>query len=379
MPEGNCRICIVVPDLRLGGAQRVLLTLAGQFAGMGHRVTIVSLLGGGALAGDVPAGVSSVTLFDRQPDALFGLRCLLRLRTHFRRHRYDAVLSSMTGTNLVTVVAHRLARSGARLVLREAASLVNLDGNARRWLMRWLYPRADAVIAVSDGVRKELVALGIDGTRAHAVRNPVSAVRLRCAAAGQSLPAALDGRPYVVSVGRLVRQKDHETLLRAFAGSRLPKSHDLVIVGEGEQRGALSRLADELGVADRLMLLGALTNPYAVMSHAALLVLSSRWEGYPNVLLESLALGISVVATDAPWGAAEMLGGGRYGLLVPVADPEALGRAIEATLDGEYVAEPWPERMHAEDAIALQYFQIMFDTGSTFPVVGMSESKGQTQ
>ena len=362
MPETR-RICIVLPDLRLGGAQRVLLALAGQFAGLGHQVTIVSLLGGGALAGDVPAGVSSATLFDRQPRALFALRSLLRLRSHFRQHRYDAVLSSMTGTNLVTVLAHRLAQSGARMVLREAASLASVDGNVLRWWMRGLYPKADAVIAVSKGVRGELAAVGIAGVRIHAVCNPVDSRRLRASAVEQPLPQVLQGRPYIVSVGRLVDEKDYGTLIRAYACSSLRETHRLVIIGEGGQRGALSGLAKQLGLGDQFMLLGEISNPYSVISHAALFVLSSKSEGYPNALLEALALGIAVVATDAPCGVAEILDGGRYGLLVPVGDSSFLARAMEDTIAGAFVAETWPERTNAEDVVALQYLEVLLDTG----------------
>lgn len=351
------RIAIVVPDLRVGGAQRVLLMLAGEFARRGHEVDLVSCLDDGGLATEIPAGVRGVALL--RGSWWLGVRSIAALLRQFRRRRYDAILSSMTGTNLAVVLAHRLAGAGGRVVLREAASLVNLRGRGRRSLrlMRRLYPRADAVVAVSAGVREELVALGLDPARVHAIRNPVDAAGLRRRA--QAAPAAPRLRPYLVNVGRLVAQKDHDTLLRAFAASRAAATHDLVIVGEGMERASLSRLAAGLGIAGRVVLAGELTDPYPLMSRAALFVLASRWEGYPNVLLEALALGLPVVATDAPCGASEILAGGRHGALVPMADPVALAAAIDATLDGRQPVAPWPEHDHGVAVAAARYLALL--------------------
>lgn len=356
-------LCIVLPDLRVGGAQRVLLALAGRFQRMGLRVEIVSLLGPGALHAEVPTGVKYTALVSGEGQHFFVIRCLLGLCRVMRRNQYAAVLSSMTGTNMLCVFARSLMRSSARLVLREAVSSMNLAKPVVRWLLRWVYSRADAIIAVSQGVRSDLIAMGIDGARVRFIQNPVDATRLDSLSVAQPLPAPLMDRkrPYVTSVGRLVVQKDHSTLLRAFALSRLRESHDLVLVGDGPLRESLLREARNLGVDDRLILLGQMTNPYGVVAQAELFVLSSRWEGYPNVLLEALALGVPVVATDAPWGAREILGEGRFGQLVPPDDACGLARALESAIDGEFQAEPWQSETSSLEVVARLYANALFE------------------
>jgi len=256
-------------------------------------------------------------------------RALPKLESLLRSIQPQAVLSTMTGTNLLAVLARMRARGGMRLVLREASSLVNTRSVLKRQAMRWLYRRADALVAVSIGVAQDLYSLGISNERIHVIHNPIDRDRLqRLANAGSGLTEA-NGAPYVIALGRLTEAKDYPTLLRAYASSELRRTHRLVIVGEGEQRARLRDAARELGIVDRVVLAGGMDNPFHVLAGAALLVLSSRWEGYPNVLLEALALGVPVVATDCRHGPRELLDGGRYGRLAPVADPTALARVME--------------------------------------------------
>jgi glycosyltransferase involved in cell wall biosynthesis len=139
--------------------------------------------------------------------------------------------------------------------------------------------------------------------------------------------------PVVLSVGRLVPQKDHATLLRAFSRLRAGRAARLVILGDGKDRKSLELLASKLGVADDVSLPGFESNPYRYMRRCAVFVLSSAWEGSGNVLAEAMACGAPVVSTDCPSGPAEILGDGKYGPLVAVGDHEALAAAIEASLD----------------------------------------------
>ena len=329
------RILLVLPSLDRGGGERVLLQLAGSFSASGREVHVAVLLGGGPLRVLVPDEVTLHELMDAR-DAPRGfalaLRALPRLASLIRKTKPHAVLSTMTGTNLLVALACMVARTRARLVLREAASLVNAKSALKRLAMRCLYRRADGLVAVSAGVAQDLRGLGLSGDRIHVVRNPVDVDRLRhLAEIGQSL-SGHDHAPYVVSIGRLAEQKDHPTLLKAYAASSLRASHRLAIVGGGEWHGKLKHLADELGLGDRVVFTGAMDNPYRVLADANLHVLSSRWEGYPNVLLEALALGVPVVSTDCPHGPREILMDGRHGQLVPVADAPALAHAMDEEL-----------------------------------------------
>ncbi len=139
-------------------------------------------------------------------------------------------------------------------------------------------------------------------------------------------------------MGRLTRQKDFVTLIWAFARLRESRPARLVILGEGEERGALLALADALGIASDIDLPGFVNNPYAYLSRASLFVLSSRWEGLPGVLIEALACGTRVISTDCPSGPREILAEGTYGELVPVADPASLAEAMQRALTGKFTA-----------------------------------------
>jgi glycosyltransferase involved in cell wall biosynthesis len=136
----------------------------------------------------------------------------------------------------------------------------------------------------------------------------------------------------VVGVGRFTTQKDFATLLRAFARVQRVSPCRLVILGEGKERPALERLSRELGVEHAVSLPGFVSNPFAFMARAAVFASSSAWEGLPGALIQALACGTPCVATDCPGGSREVLGDGRFGLLVPVGDVSALAAAIAAML-----------------------------------------------
>jgi glycosyltransferase involved in cell wall biosynthesis len=324
------RILLVLPSLERGGGERVMLQLARSFLAAGRDVHLAVLLGGGPLRGEVPDAVVLHELVPAGHARGFWLawQAFPRLISLMRSVQPGAVLSTMTGTNLLTVLACKRSHGRARLVLREASSLVNAPGFFKRRAMRWLYPCANMIVAVSKGVAKDLRGLGIPNDQIRVIHNPVDRDRLRyLAGIGPVLPG-LEGAPYVTALGRLTEAKDYPTLLRAYATSQLRHSHRLVIVGEGEERAKLEVIVRQLGITERVLFSGALANPCRVLAGASLLVLSSRWEGYPNALLEALALGVPVVATDCPHGPRELLEDGRHGRLVPVGNPRALAHAM---------------------------------------------------
>jgi glycosyltransferase involved in cell wall biosynthesis len=138
--------------------------------------------------------------------------------------------------------------------------------------------------------------------------------------------------PVILGVGRLTQAKDFSTLIRAVARLRAKRDCRLVILGEGELRGELEGLVRTLGLQGSAQLPGFTENPFAWMNRAALFVLSSRWEGLPNALIQAMACGAPVVSTDCQSGPDEILEGGRWGTLVPVENEEALARAMDACL-----------------------------------------------
>jgi glycosyltransferase involved in cell wall biosynthesis len=338
MPGASGRtVAFFMPSFRGGGAERVMLTVASGLV-RDVSVDIVVAQKEGPYLTQVPAGVRIVDLAAHRVIAGIPALC-----GYLRRERPYAMLSALTHVNVVAVWTRVLARVATRLVISEhttaTASAEHAASMRERVLpafARLSYGKADAIVAVSAGAAADLAALtGLDPSRITVIHNPVvTPAVLALASRPLEHPWFRQGQPPVIlGAGRLTASKDFQTLIRAFALVRSQRDARLVILGEGEERAMLQRLVRELGIERDCMLPGFVDNPYQYMRHAAVFVLSSRWEGFGNVLAEAMACGCPVVSTDCPNGPREILEDGRYGRLVPVRDADALARAIHATLE----------------------------------------------
>jgi glycosyltransferase involved in cell wall biosynthesis len=344
------KLALYLPSLRGGGAERVMIQLAAGLAQRGFTVDLVVAQAVGPYLDEIPASVRVHDLKARR--VLFSLPALIR---YLRRERPHALLSTMGHANVMAVLARAIGRVPVRILLREANTLSQASANARLrrarllpHLMRWAYRRADGVIAVSKGTADDLIhELRLPSERVQVIYNPtITADLFAKAAAPVEHPWFRDGgAPVIVAIGRLTRQKDFPTLLQALALLRHRRPARLLILGEGEDRPALSRLIDDLGLQGSVDLPGFVKNPYGYLRRADVFVLSSLWEGLPNVLIQALALGTPVVATDCPSGPAEILENGRWGKLVPVGDAGQLARAIEGVLDDRRAPEGLADRL----------------------------------
>ena len=339
-------LALFLPSLAGGGAERIMLNLARGMAEAGVRVELVVGSASGPYRDQVPAGCTLVDL--GAPRVLAALPGLVR---YLRRRRPRVLLAAMDHANLIALWAAALARVPTRVAVSVHIHLSREAGTAPRRAGRWLpalarvfYPRALAVIAVSQGVADDLNALlGPGRAPLRVLPNPVVTPELADLAAAPADHPWLapgpgpgpDGQraPVILAVGRLTPQKDFPTLMRAFAALDPGRGVRLLILGEGPERAALESLVNELGLKGRVDLPGFTANPFACMARARLLVLSSAWEGLPTVLIEAMACGTPVVSTDCPSGPREILAGGRLGPLVPVGDAVALAAAIGGVLD----------------------------------------------
>ncbi|MCB1875357.1 MAG: glycosyltransferase [Chromatiales bacterium] len=328
----------------------MIANLATGILALGHPVDIVAARTQGAHVEALPAGARLIRLAARHSTT--ALPALVR---YLRNEPPSVLLAAKERAIRTAVLAKRLSGSQVPLYGRMGTTLsAALEGgnplsrSIRYALLRNAYRRLDGLIAVSGGVADDVEKIaGMERTRIHVIRNPVIGPWLaKAAEADPQHPWFGDGGdPIVLGAGRLTRQKDFPTLLRAFALANRHRGCRLIILGEGRDRQALLDLANELGVADRVDLPGFRANPHALMARADVFVLSSLWEGSPNVLTEAMALGAPVVSTDCPSGPREVLDGGRLAPLVPMSDPDALAKAIVHSLE-----QP-PQRAMLQEAV----------------------------
>jgi glycosyltransferase involved in cell wall biosynthesis len=244
--------------------------------------------------------------------------------------------------NLATIAATRLSGSGARLVVSERNQISAKAREARDvWqqlvyrAVPMAYRAADQVVAVSGGVAADLARFGrLPDGKIRVIHNPVFDPNIEVMSQAPSDHPFFQagGPPIIVAAGRLHRQKGFDILLRAFAMARAQIDCRLVILGDGPERERLSAQAEASGLGYDIDMPGFCANPFALMARAGAFVLSSRWEGFPNALVEAMACGAPVIATDCPSGPREILQGGSIAPLVPVEDADALARALVATL-----------------------------------------------
>lgn len=339
------RIALAVSDFEGGGVERNLANLARGLARLGVEVAFLAGDPGHAYLSELAPAVRIV----RVPAS--GERTAA-LRDFLERERPDLMVTGKLNDDYAALEARAsLATGSGRSTRLVAAVGTPLSGRfgAHRWnplktrreirRIRDAYRRMDGLTAVSRDVADDLVRVfGLGSVPLAVLSNPIVPDDLGALAAGPCphpwlAASGPDGRaPVAVALGGLRRVKDFPNLLRAFARLRRPETK-LLILGEGKERTGLERLAGRLGIADRLDLHGFVANPFPYLARARLLALSSRREGLPNALVEALALGTPVVATDCTSGVRDLLQDGRLGPLVPVGDDAALARALELTLD----------------------------------------------
>lgn len=327
----DMRVLFFLPDLDGGGAQRTIINLVNKMTDQGVDATLVVARSGGAAQNWLGKHVKFIDLkVSRTRYAV------LRLRNELLRMQPDVLFSTMVDANIVATLAAVGLRKRMRVILRETNSHCargDIRG-LRRVLIGWSYRRADVVVALSSGVREELLAdYQIDAGKVVTIGNPIDVEALVSAsevARKNTPPFAMSDKPVVMAAGRLTRQKGFDVLIRAFAQVKLPGR--LVILGEGPDRDNLLALAEKEEIADRLLMPGFVAVPVSWFAHADVFVLSSRWEGFGHVIVEAMAASVPVIATDCPHGPADIVIDGQNGILVREGDHLAIAAAIEDLL-----------------------------------------------
>lgn len=353
---------LFIHNLQRGGAEHVVSMLAERWS---RDVAVTIILLENVVEFDLPASVRVISL-----DCVMNpLRFYSGTLVWQAKRKLHAILTQNKGPfvffsflespNFISVLLKRRFPKGIFIGNTRSSPYLN---NRLFFLFYFRYKCLDAFIVNSQANRRLFIdKFGLVEEKVFFIPNPINLVAIKSQATEKipTMIAELSGKsPLILAVGRLVRVKNYVLLLRAFARLlSVEKNPHLIILGEGPERRALLRLAERLGIAARLMMPGKVTNPYVWMAHADLFVLSSNYEGWPNVLVEAMSLGLPVVSCDCPTGPREILSNGAFGLLVPVKNVKALAAAMRKQLHAGKKDYPFLREWDA-DIIARRFREV---------------------
>jgi glycosyltransferase involved in cell wall biosynthesis len=350
------RVMLLLSSLHGGGAERVAVHLLNRCDPALFDVRMGLLRKSGPFLGDAdesridasPIG-QNLLAFEGHNSSFYRPHKLLAAATiapmnvarMIRAHRPHVVMSFLKGMSILTwLVLGGMGKDRPIWIAREGNNtdavvddeLANALGRTLiKGLTRQVYRRADCFLVNSHEMARGLGSrLGLDHRRVRVIHNPIDIAQIQRLARAPA-PGAPD-RPYIVTVGRLEHQKGHDLLIKAYADSVAARDLDLVILGQGSREAELRRQAAQLGVGDRVKFPGFTANPWAWISRARLFVLPSRWEGFPSVLIETMACGVPALVTSCDFGPAEMVQHGKSGWVVPPEDPAAFAGAMSHLL-----------------------------------------------
>lgn len=390
-PDQKIRVLILLPSMNGGGAERTAMHIINHIDRDRFDVRLNLLRHGGRYIDQVdravlePPGPGAWLDFDEGNANTFKLYKLasgaalapINVLRALKRHRPHVVLSFMKGMSLIAMLSTRLyGRQRIRWVAREGNNaFAVIDDEIRNPLGRSLvksltrrcYRSADCVLGLGEqmaaGLRRDL---GLAPDKVRFIHNGVDLDRVE---RGMREPPAsyAPDRPYLVTVGRLEWQKAHDVLIKAFRQSRQCRDLDLLILGEGSAQRQTEQWIADAGLHGRVRLMGFVDNPWSYIHRSRAFVLPSRWEGFPNVLVEALACGVPVIASDCEYGPGEIISGGDSGVLVPVDDVAALARTLDDVLSSSALSTRLGHggRKRARDfdagRLTLQYERLFMD------------------
>lgn len=372
LPQGT-KISFFLPNLDGGGAERVFVHLAEGFVQKGYAVDLVLAQAEGPYLAKVPNSINVVDLQARSPVIVSKT---VALKQYLQRETPAALLTTLDIFNSAAW-ARRMAKVSTRVIMVVQTNLTQqfLDRHSplvhwfRAQCVRQFYPWSQEMIAASKGVAEDIAQMsGVSLDKIGVIYNPVVKPELhqRVSEPVDHPWFAPDQPPVILGVGRLVKQKDFATLVKAFAAVRAQRPCRLMILGKADPREPeikpeLDRLGREFGITEDMAFPGFVENPYAYMARANVFALSSIYEGFGNVVAEAIATGTAVVSTDCESGPAEILDYGRYGKLAPVGDVTALAAAINETLDHPADADTLKDRAIAfsVETIVNQYLAVI--------------------
>lgn len=335
MGDVRCSLLFLIPSLNGGGAERVIVTLLRHLNRNKFKLTLAVVdMRNAVFKGDLPDDVELIDLHCSRVRYALPKICAL-----IWERRPNVVFSTLGHLNLSLALLRPALPDDPRYLARETTIVSRgLQRYRLAWLWKVLYRKYylnhDRVICQSKGMKDDLIKnFSIPKEKTLVINNPVDVGSIRLLAL-ENLPVRHpmgnkegSGVLHLVAAGRLNYEKGFDLAIRAIASLNDSAIH-LTILGDGATRDSLEELGKELGVADKITFVGFQSNPYAWFSHADAFILSSRYEGFPNVVLEALACGTPVIATPAPGGTREIIEGVAGCFIADEVSAEALSNAI---------------------------------------------------
>ncbi|MCK5373853.1 MAG: glycosyltransferase [Alphaproteobacteria bacterium] len=358
------RISLFIPDFEEGGAQKMMVNLANSLAEKSVSVDLVVACNQGSFNNLVNTNVNVVPL-----DCARTLHALPKLVRYINSEKPDVIISALYHANVICLAAKCLSKkSRTKFIVTErnhlSSKIKNSNSVKDKILLpaiKFLYPKADSVIAISKGVMDDVVELcALNDDKISYIHNPVVTPSFEKEIKSHSELLFPDSTlPLIIASGRLVEQKDYPTMLKAMALILKKKPANLAILGKGPLQKELAALSKELGIENNVTFKDFVENPLSYMKQADIFLMTSAWEGFGNVLVEALYCGLSIVATDCPSGPAEILDNGKYGYLTNVGDEIDISNAVLKVMESPFDKEQQKKRAmkFTTDSISDKYLR----------------------
>ena len=340
------KVMFIISSFCIGGVEKVVINILKNLDKNKYSPVLVILASDATLQRELRD--TTIPIIKLGVEGRFAtLRLILPLAKLINREKPRTIISFMWGINSIVMLTKIFLYSPVRIILSERIHLGYDIPNyqfsfIRRFLIKQLYPKSDTIIAISSGIKKNLIEeFNVPKEKIKVIHNGIDLESIKILAdAHFNAPF----KSYIVSVGRLEKQKNYSLLLNAFAKISKKYNVGLVILGEGKERKNLEELIDNLGLDGKVFMPGVVDNPYSWLAHGKIFVLCSQYEGFGNVIIEAMACGIPTVATDCPSGPGEIIKHGVTGLLVENNNAKKLEEAISKLLDNTSLAKEISER-----------------------------------
>ena len=339
------KLSFIIPNMKGGGAERVLLNLINKLADYKDDYTIhlVLVKKEGHLLGELN---NNIFIYDFNKNQV--RYCLFDLIRYLKTEKPNYLISSLDYMNITSSLAHSLSSSNSKLFLWEHNNLsvhskktISKSLLLNKIIIKYFYSRANKIIAVSNGVRDDLINnFNFISKKVEVVENPVYNNKIIEKSHEKDENVKKFKNKYIIAVGRLAKQKNYFNLIDAYkilTDKNVINNINLVIVGEGPEEENINARIKYLHLEDKINLVGHKNNPFPLIKGSSAFILSSDNEGLPTVLIEALALKKQIVSTDCPSGPREILDDGKYGILVPTNDSIKLAYGIDSIINKKII------------------------------------------